>query len=138
MVTPSLANPYAGKSKENKGTATQEHLVLVSNRTKGEGATSATKTRTTTKKKKKYQIAVNLSNCKYDVVREVIRKKGWVEVDEEADWQLCWTDTSVGLERLLKLTKTQKINHFKINVVKARGRRGSPLWSVTSIGGNLP
>ena len=112
MVTPSLANPYAGKSKENKGTATQEHLVLVSNRTKGEGATSATKTRTTTKKKKKYQIAVNLSNCKYDVVREVIRKKGWVEVDEEADWQLCWTDTSVGLERLLKLTKTQKINHF--------------------------
>ena len=55
---------------------------------------------------------MNLSNCKYDIVRDVIHKKGWTEVDEEADWQLCWTDTSVGLERLLKLKKTQKINHF--------------------------
>ena len=45
-------------------------------------------------------------------MREVISKKGWIEVTEEADWQLCWTDTSVGLERLLRLKKTQKINHF--------------------------
>ncbi len=67
------------------------------------------------KKKKirsQHQVSVNLSNCKYDVVREVIKKKGWQEVGDECEWQLYWTDTSVGIERLLRMKPTQKINHF--------------------------
>lgn len=45
-------------------------------------------------------------------VRVVLKKLKWKEVGDEDDWQLYWTDTSVGLERVMKLTKTQKINHF--------------------------
>ena len=107
MVIPpgSLVGPYAKGAKDAKEGGDK---LMISTRSKSDG----TMKRTTSKKKKKYQIAVNLSNCKYDIVRDVIRKKGWIEVDEEADWQLCWTDTSVGLERLLRLSKTQKINHF--------------------------
>ncbi|QDZ21369.1 Tubulin-tyrosine ligase/tubulin polyglutamylase [Chloropicon primus] len=106
MVVPPLAGGSYAKGKEGKPPGRGEEKLMITNRTEED-----TK-KPRLKKKKKYQIAVNLSNCKYDIVREVIRKKGWIEVDEEADWQLCWTDTSVGLERLLRLNKTQKINHF--------------------------
>ena len=55
---------------------------------------------------------MNLSNCKYDVLRIVQKKLGWKEVGEEDDWQLTWTDMSVSIERVMKLKSTQKINHF--------------------------
>ena len=40
-------------------------------------------------------------------VRIVQRKLGWREVGDEEDWEIYWTDTSVGIERIMKLTKTQ-------------------------------
>ena len=45
-------------------------------------------------------------------MRVVLKKLGWKEVGDEDEWQLYWTDTSVSLERIMRLTKTQKINHF--------------------------
>ena len=57
-------------------------------------------------------IAVNLVNCKYPLLRTVQKKLGWREVGDDDDWQLYWTDTSVAIERVMKLKPTQKINHF--------------------------
>lgn len=40
-------------------------------------------------------------------VRVVQRKLGWREVGDDEDWEIYWTDTSVGIERIMKLTRTQ-------------------------------
>lgn len=40
-------------------------------------------------------------------VRIVQRKLGWREVGDEEDWEVYWTDTSVGIERIIKLNKVQ-------------------------------
>jgi hypothetical protein len=45
-------------------------------------------------------------------VRMVQKKLGWKEVGDDDDWQVYWTDTSVALERIMRLKATQKINHF--------------------------
>jgi tubulin polyglutamylase TTLL6/13 len=45
-------------------------------------------------------------------VRLVLKKLSWKEVGDDDEWQLYWTDTSVSMERILRLSKTQKINHF--------------------------
>ncbi|GHP01471.1 hypothetical protein PPROV_000022700 [Pycnococcus provasolii] len=74
-----------------------------------EKAASAPKRR---KKKKALPICVNLANCKYDVVRTVLKKLSWKEVGDDDHWHLYWTDTSVAIERVMRLSKTQKINHF--------------------------
>lgn len=55
---------------------------------------------------------MNLTNCKYDLLRIVQKKLGWKEVGDDDDWQLYWTDTSVSIERIMRLKSTQKINHF--------------------------
>jgi len=65
------------------------------------------------KSKKRARIVVNLSNCKYPLVEEAVNNVGWVvSRDEKTDWDLFWTDTSVSEERVMKLKKFQKINHF--------------------------
>ncbi|KAJ7530489.1 hypothetical protein O6H91_14G005600 [Diphasiastrum complanatum] len=69
------------------------------------------------KKKKKQgseEIRVDLSCCRYDILRIVIAKFGWEEVENNDDkgWHLCWTDTSIGPERLMSLRRGQKVNHF--------------------------
>jgi len=64
------------------------------------------------KKKPPPPIRINLANCKYDVLRNVQRKLGWKEVGDDEEWEVYWTDMSVGIERIMKLNKTQKINHF--------------------------
>lgn len=40
-------------------------------------------------------------------MRIVQRKFGWREVGDEEDWEIYWTDTSVSIERVMKLSKTQ-------------------------------
>lgn len=45
-------------------------------------------------------------------VRMVQKRLGWKEVGDDDDWQVYWTDTSVALERIMRLKPTQKINHF--------------------------
>ncbi|GLC65380.1 hypothetical protein PLESTF_000287300 [Pleodorina starrii] len=64
------------------------------------------------RKKAPPPIRINLSACKYEVLRIVQRKLGWKEVGDDDDWEIYWTDTSVSIERIMKLTKVQKINHF--------------------------
>jgi hypothetical protein len=53
-------------------------------------------------------LTANLSNCKYDVVRAVTAAAGYAEVgdddgDENADWDLYWTDLSVSEARVSKM-----------------------------------
>lgn len=40
-------------------------------------------------------------------MRIVQRKFGWREVGDEEDWEIYWTDTSVSIERVMKLSRTQ-------------------------------
>eukprot|EP00002_Diphylleia_rotans_P007905 TRINITY_DN1756_c0_g1_i10.p1 TRINITY_DN1756_c0_g1~~TRINITY_DN1756_c0_g1_i10.p1 ORF type:complete len:1011 (-),score=204.59 TRINITY_DN1756_c0_g1_i10:395-3427(-) len=65
-----------------------------------------------TKRKKRRVIGVNLENCKYESVRRCIASMGWKEANEDEDWVLYWTDSSVTVERVMSLKKYQKINHF--------------------------
>lgn len=44
---------------------------------------------------------------RFRAVRIVQRKFGWREVGEDEDWEIFWTDTSVSIERVMKLSKTQ-------------------------------
>ena len=66
------------------------------------------------RKKKKPIFYINLTSCKYDVVRKCIKEKNWVECDDDdcVDWNIYWTDTSVAPQRVMQLKKYQKINHF--------------------------
>ena len=59
------------------------------------------------KKSTKPTFYINLTNCKYDVIRKVIKGKGWVECDDddEVDWTIFWTDTSVAPQRAMYLAK---------------------------------
>lgn len=40
-------------------------------------------------------------------VRIVQRKLGWREVGDDEEWDVYWTDTSVTIERIMKLSRTQ-------------------------------
>ena len=77
-------------------------------------ASSGTKKKKKTKKKSKPIFYINLTACKYDVVRKCIKEKNWVECDDDdcVDWNIYWTDTSVAPQRVMQLKKYQKINHF--------------------------
>lgn len=79
---------------------------------KGPRPPSGTKRVVRKKKRRGFPISVNLANCKYELLRIVQKKLGWKEVGDDDEWQVYWTDTSVNIERIMKLTKTQKINHF--------------------------
>ena len=58
-------------------------------------------------------MVINLSNCRYPVLEEAAAALNWtVTRDDKAGWDLFWTDTSVSEERVLKLKKSQRINHF--------------------------
>ena len=52
----------------------------------------------------------NLSSCKYESVREVTKKHGYEEVDDEYEhWDLNWTDLSVGEHRVSKMSPFQRV-----------------------------
>lgn len=64
------------------------------------------------KKKRKKQIGICVTNTKYECVRRVARKLGFREVEEQEDWALFWTDTSVSIDRVNQMKRWQKINHY--------------------------
>lgn len=76
-----------------------------------EEATVAKKAAAKTKKKRR-GLKICLENCKYESVRRVARRFGLKEAAEDEDWNVYWTDTSVGLERVMEMKRYQKINHF--------------------------
>ena len=53
---------------------------------------------------------------KYDAVWSQTEAMGWTAFDAEheegCDYNVCWSDTSVALERIMKMGRLQKINHF--------------------------
>ncbi|CAF0988942.1 unnamed protein product [Adineta ricciae] len=64
------------------------------------------------RKKRKRVYFICLSMCKYDCVRRASKLLNFREVDDEDDWNIFWTDASVGIERVSQMKKWQKINHF--------------------------
>ena len=59
------------------------------------------------------KLRANLSSCKYESVREVTKKHGYEEVDDEYEhWDLNWTDLSVSEHRVSKMLPFQRVNHF--------------------------
>ena len=49
---------------------------------------------------------INLSNCKYDILRKVSKLNSFQmieDADSESDWDIYWTDTGVSLERVLEM-----------------------------------
>ncbi|KAK9811398.1 hypothetical protein WJX72_003284 [[Myrmecia] bisecta] len=63
------------------------------------------------RRKAQRPLYINLLNCKYDVLRTVAQRLGWQLAGDE-EWDVFWTDTSVSLDRVMRLQSTQKINHF--------------------------
>ncbi|KAI8920437.1 tubulin-tyrosine ligase family-domain-containing protein [Entophlyctis helioformis] len=80
----------------------------------GGGASSGAATKTTKARrlKKAMPLLVNLTNCKYDIVRECVVNHGCKVVDDPTAWSLFWIDTGVSLERVLEMKAHQRINHF--------------------------
>lgn len=74
------------------------------------------------------QVLMCISDCKYDVVREAARAKGWklVEEDPEASTRRChvyWIDVPAIVERMQHLHRWQRINHFPgMSNVARKGR----------------
>ena len=61
------------------------------------------------------RIVINLSQTQYEVVRDVARSPlHWrLSYKEEEDgWDVCWIDTGMTPERLMRMKPYQKINHF--------------------------
>ncbi|XP_009881346.1 PREDICTED: tubulin polyglutamylase TTLL6 [Charadrius vociferus] len=56
--------------------------------------------------------SINLTTCKYESVRRAARCCGLKEAGENEEWTVYWTDYSVSLERVMKMKRFQKINHF--------------------------
>jgi tubulin polyglutamylase TTLL6/13 len=59
------------------------------------------------KKKKKKFIGICVAYTKYECVRRVGKKLGFKEVEENEDWTLFWTDTSVSIDRVNQMKKWQ-------------------------------
>ncbi|KAG1659829.1 hypothetical protein FOA52_003772 [Chlamydomonas sp. UWO 241] len=93
-------------------------VALASADPRGKGAAPGTddvvapKKKIVKRKKKVAPIRINLSACKYEVLRIVQRKLGWKEVGDDDEWEVYWTDTSITIDRIVRLSRTQKINHF--------------------------
>ena len=45
--------------------------------------------------------------CKYECVRRASKRLGFREVSDDDDWNIYWTDTSVGIERVAQMKKWQ-------------------------------
>ncbi|CAF0755345.1 unnamed protein product [Didymodactylos carnosus] len=64
------------------------------------------------RKKRKRTYFICVSMCKYECVRRAAKRLNFREVGDDDDWNVYWTDTSVGIERVAQMKKWQKINHF--------------------------
>ena len=52
-----------------------------------------------------YYICVSM--CKYECVRRAAKRLNFREVADEDDWNVYWTDTSVGIDRVAQMKKWQ-------------------------------
>lgn len=88
-------------------------------------------------RKRRRKVVINLSNCRYPVIEEAALALSWVVTrDDKAEWDLYWTDTSVSEERVLKLKKAQRINHFA--GMQTLARKTSMARLLRRVGSHLP
>ena len=61
-------------------------------------------------------VCVNVSYCKYAVVREAASGLGYALVDDQEDaatpWNCFWWDVGVGIDKVMALRAHQRINHW--------------------------
>nr|XP_041574368.1 neugrin isoform X4 [Taeniopygia guttata] len=53
--------------------------------------------------------SINLSGCKYESVRRAAQHCGLKEAAENEEWTVCWTDSTVALERLMEMKRFQAL-----------------------------
>lgn len=63
----------------------------------------------------------------------VQKKLGWKEVGDDDDWQVYWTDTSVSIERIMRLKRTQ-VNKYAPYVELSTPPLCVPLLPTQSLG----
>ncbi|GFR48275.1 hypothetical protein Agub_g10141, partial [Astrephomene gubernaculifera] len=58
-------------------------------------------------------LLVNLSACRYPLVREAAERLGYEVAEDESElWDLFWSDLSVSSDRVQRLLPFQRLNHF--------------------------
>ena len=53
--------------------------------------------------KRRKILTINLTNTKYDVVKETALNIGFKSVEDPKKWSLFWIDTGVALERIIDM-----------------------------------
>ena len=119
--THSTRNNVRFKNKHIGHCHGQSHLSVSSNRNNTSSASSLSSPCPFRSLASTQASFMQTSDTKYDVVCEAAEKRGWIclhdppeEMDrsENNDWTVYWTDTSISVERVMKLQLFQKINHF--------------------------
>ena len=64
------------------------------------------------KKKSIKSLTINLTNCKYEIVKKCAIEYGFKMSVDPKKWFLFWIDTGVSVERILNMAPYQRINHF--------------------------
>ena len=67
-----------------------------------------------TSAKKKQKLVMFIGQTRYPIVKHVAKKVLGMRttLNEEEEWDVCWTDVSVQAERLYRMKPYQRINHF--------------------------
>ncbi|XP_040160140.1 tubulin polyglutamylase TTLL13-like isoform X1 [Anopheles arabiensis] len=64
------------------------------------------------KAKKTLPISICILNCRYDIITRVCKRLGYRLVGESDLWNVCWTDSFVGVDFCRDMRRFQKVNHF--------------------------
>jgi tubulin polyglutamylase TTLL6/13 len=57
--------------------------------------------------------------CKYECVRRASKRLNFREVADEDDWNVYWTDTSVGIERVAQMKKWQVCKNVHLEKIES-------------------
>ncbi|XP_053690875.1 tubulin polyglutamylase TTLL13-like [Sabethes cyaneus] len=57
-------------------------------------------------------ISICILNSRYDIIPRMCRRLGYRLVSENEHWNVCWTDSLVGVDFCRDMRRFQKINHF--------------------------
>ncbi|XP_055639661.1 tubulin polyglutamylase TTLL13-like isoform X2 [Toxorhynchites rutilus septentrionalis] len=64
------------------------------------------------KRDHKPPISICILNSRYDIIPRICRRLGYKLVGENEHWNVCWTDSLVGVDFCRDMRRFQKINHF--------------------------
>ncbi|XP_055610759.1 tubulin polyglutamylase TTLL13-like isoform X1 [Uranotaenia lowii] len=57
-------------------------------------------------------ISICILNSRYDIIPRICRRLGYKLVGESELWNVCWTDSLVGVDFCRDMRRFQKVNHF--------------------------